>query len=128
MKSKVFIKKGDLILIVVILIVCSVFLIPKYLDKSPVTAVVYKDGAEVDRIDLSKVTETYDLDLESSPDAVLTVSNNCICYSKADCHDKLCIRTGKLSNPGDTAACLPSKTLVVIEGQKKDDSPDVITY
>lgn len=122
------IKKADIILIVLLLLVCAALLIPKQFDKTPVKAVVYKDGKVVKEIDLSSVKEPYDFDLGSTPKAVLKVENGSICYSYADCHDKLCINSGKLSKPGDTAACLPSKTLVVIEGEKSSDEPDVITY
>lgn len=122
------IKKADIILIVLLLLICAALLIPKQFDKTPVKAVVYKDGKVVKEIDLSSVKEPYDFDLGSTPKAVLKVENGSICYSYADCHDKLCINSGKLSKPGDTAACLPSKTLVVIEGEKSSDEPDVITY
>lgn len=123
-----FIKKADILLVLLLLIVCAVLLIPKYTDKSQVKAVVYKNGEIVKEIDLSAVKEPYEFDLNSTPKAKLRVENGSIRYSYAECHDKLCINSGKLSNPGDTAACLPSKTLVVIEGEKDGEAPDVITY
>lgn len=125
-----FLKKGDLILLVVLVVACIAVLIPKYLVKSdePLTAVIIKDGVETERIDLSLVTESYEYDLQCDPEAKLTVENDCIYYSYAECHDKVCMNTGKLTKVGDTAACLPSRTIVVIEGTKDADAPDIITY
>lgn len=123
-----FIKKADILLVLLLLVICAALLIPKYIDKSQVKAVIYKDGKVVKEIDLSAVDEPYELDLESTPKAKLKVENGSIRYSYAECHDKLCINSGELSKPGDTAACLPSKTLVVIEGEKGSEAPDVITY
>ncbi len=124
-----FLKKSDLILVAVIVLLCAAFLVPKYLGvKSNLTAVIYKDGEIVEQINLSSVTESYEIDLECMPEAKLTVEPGCIYYSYADCPDKLCVNTGRLSRAGDTAACIPSKTLVVLVGDKEANSPDVITY
>lgn len=125
-----FLKKSDLILVAALLVICAALLLPKYFGKadSALTAVVMKDGKVIETIDLSAVTETYEYDLECSPEAKLTVGPGFISYSYAECPDRLCVNTGRLTRAGDTAACLPSKTLVVIEGAKDKDAPDVITY
>lgn len=125
-----FLKKSDIILIALLLIICLALLLPKYLGgkDDKLTAVIMKDGAVIETIDLSTVTEEYEYDLKCSPEAVITVCPNCVYYSYAECHDKLCMNTGKLTKAGDTAACLPSKTLVVLEGSKDKDAPDAITY
>ena len=124
-----FLKKSDILLIVVLLLLCGLIALPKYLNQSSsLVAVVKKDGVEIARIDLSSVTESYEYDLECEPKAKLTVEKGCIYYSYAECHDKICVNTGKLDAAGDVAACIPSKTLVIIEGVKDGDAPDIITY
>lgn len=37
-----------------------------------------------------------------------------ICFEESDCPDKLCIKTGKISKPGQFAACLPNGLLLKI--------------
>lgn len=125
-----FLKKSDIILVTLLLITCAFLLIPKYFGKAEgkLTAVIMKDGVVIETIDLSTVTEEYQFDLQCSPEAVITICPDCVYYSYAECHDKLCMNTGKLRKAGDTAACLPSKTLVVLEGEKDKDAPDAITY
>ncbi len=124
-----FLKKSDILLIVAILVISACLLLPKYLSKPQnLTATIYQNGNEIKTIDLSTVTEKYTIELSCEPFAIITVEPNCIYYSYAECPDKLCVNTGRLSHAGDTAACIPSKTLVVLNGERDKDSPDVITY
>ena len=128
MENSRFIKKADIILIVAILVAAILFILPQYLDKNPPIAVVYSGGEEIERIDLTAVTESYTITPDCIPAVEITVEPGVIYYSYAECHDKLCINCGQISRPGNTAACLPSETLIVIEGRTESDTPDVITY
>ena len=130
MNKSVFIKKADIFLSVILILLFLILTLPKYLSNSPATAVVYSNGNEIYRIKLDEVEKSYEIKLDCSPAVKLTVETGCIYYSYAECHDKLCMNSGKLRKPGDTAACLPSKTLVVIDGNKDPGNGDfdVITY
>jgi len=44
-----------------------------------------------------------------------------ICFEESDCPDKLCIKTGKISKPGQFAACLPNGLLLKIVVDKDDN-------
>ena len=127
--NKHFLKRADIILIICVSIICVALFIPSFINKSssPI-AVVFKDGEEINRIKLSDVSSSYSIDLECKPSAILQVEHGKIRYKSAECHDKLCVNCGWLSKPGDTAACLPSKTLVVIEGSPDKNEPDIISY
>ncbi|MDD6807735.1 MAG: NusG domain II-containing protein [Oscillospiraceae bacterium] len=127
-KTNSFIKKADVILFILLLITCAILILPSKFSKVGATAKIYLNGEIIESIDLSTVKETYSFELDSTPSVEITVEPNCIYYSKADCPDKLCINCGRLSHPGDTAACLPSETLIVLEGQKDKDQPDALTY
>ena len=135
MDKSVFIKRADLFLAVILILLFLILTLPNYLSNSSKTAVVYSNGNEIYRIELDAVKDRYEIELDCSPAVKLTVENGCIYYSYAECHDKLCINSGKLRKSGDTAACLPSKTLIVIEGNHTSENgnsgngnPDVITY
>ena len=88
------------------------------------TATVYINGEIYKIIELEKVGESYELPLPCSPKATLLVEKGCISFKQADCNDKLCVSSGKLSHRGDTAACLPAKAVVTIEngGEKEIDA------
>ena len=123
-----FIKKADILLIAIILIVCAILLIPQIKSKKPPIAHVFSKGVEIACVDLGNVEKAYKIIPDTTPYVEITVEPGAIYYSHAECPDKLCVNCGKLKHPGNTAACLPSETLIVIEGEKDNDSPDIITY
>ena len=49
-----------------------------------------------------------------------------IWVESSPCKDKICMRTGKLCRAGESAVCVPLKTVVSIKGTT--ENIDVITY
>ncbi|PYG87744.1 hypothetical protein LY28_01764 [Ruminiclostridium sufflavum DSM 19573] len=49
-------------------------------------------------------------------------------FVESDCPDKICIRTGRLKNIGETAACLPNEIILKIVPVKarSDDDIDMV--
>ena len=117
MKNPIGIKKGDVILIVVLLFVCiSLFLFPMFFSGKTTVAAIWQNGEKVSEVDLSQVKEPYEVTVGG---CVLSVENGKIRFLDADCPDKLCVRSGALSKKGDTAACVPNKVVVIIENKEK---------
>ena len=114
-------KPIDLILIAVLLLGGVGFsLYTKHSTKSA-TAVIYIDGEVYQKIELEKVDKPYELTLPCSPEATLLIGNGSVSFHSANCTDKVCVNTGRLTKRGDTAVCLPAKAVVVIEnGENKD--------
>lgn len=79
-------------------------------------AVIAVNGEEVTRIRLDGVTTGYDLPLDAEPQVILRVEPGRICFQKAGCPDQICVNTGWLTSPGQTAVCLPARASVRIEG------------
>ncbi len=50
----------------------------------------------------------------------LQIDGGAAFVSESDCPDKLCVRVGRLSRAGDTAACLPLGIVVTITGGRAD--------
>ena len=120
-------KPIDLILIAVLLIGGIGFSVYSKHSTKSATAVIYIDGEIYQKIELEAVEKPYELSLPCSPKATLLIENGAVSFCEADCADKVCVNTGKLTKRGDTAACLPAKVVVVIEnGEEKDI--DVIVY
>ena len=46
----------------------------------------------------------------------VTVTNGKASVSDTDCPDKLCRRSGDISKPGESIACLPAGVLVSVDG------------
>ena len=65
------------------------------------------------QVDLSK-DETFVIDIEGHSN-VIKVNNNSIAIVEADCPDKICVKSGAISNVGEVIACVPHKILIEIK-------------
>ena len=102
----------------VALIVCCVVSIILIKNIGGRTAVIYKDGQEIGRVDLSRVTESYTIPLDGN---VILVEPGGICMQSADCPDQICVHQGTLHDAG-RIVCLPNRVLIEMEHTK--DAPD----
>ena len=123
MKTKLF-RKGDIAVILIILVVAAAFWLYQSRQTDKLEAVISVNGETVEVIDLSAADGKRTIELDTSPRVVIAVENGAVYFEKADCDDKLCINCGKLSKKGDTAVCLPAKTVVTVSGT----DVDVMTY
>ena len=112
-------RRYDLILIGALLLVAAALLLFSAKGGS-CTAVVEQDGAVVRRIDLSRVARPERLELPGGYHVVLLVEPNAISFAASDCPDQICVRTGRLTKPGQAAVCLPAKISVRIVGAEKE--------
>lgn len=115
-----FIKKGDIVLIAVILLAAAVFMVWNNSKTEAVQAVITVDGEVVKTVDLGSTKEKITFIPAASPRVVITAENGKIRFESADCEDKLCVNCGDLSRHGDTAVCLPSKTVITVTGSDVD--------
>lgn len=127
MKKQTFFRRADLLLIAAIAAVCLLLFLPTG-EPQAVQAVLYSGGAEIGRISLSDVNDPYTLTLGEDMPATVRVEKGRIRYLSAECPDGLCVKSGWLSRPGDTSACLPARTVIAIEGARQADGVDVQTY
>lgn len=111
-----------IIIISVILIVCillSVYLLSH--KQSRTVANVYVDGSCMFSVDLSQVTESYEEKITYGNDGfnTLKISPGAICVSDANCPDKVCQRSGSISDGLVPIVCLPHHLVVKIEEVSK---------
>lgn len=114
MEKKAFRKKDLLLILPCLLLALGLILWMNLQPSSSGIAIVEKDGKEVQRIDLGKQTSERIIDIGGEMHIKLKVEPGAISFYKSDCPDKICIRTGKLTKPGQTAVCLPGKVSVHI--------------
>lgn len=119
MKLK-FIKKGDIAVIALIIIVAAVFMLWNNSKSDAVQAVITVDGKIIETVDLGNVSEKITVIPGTTPRVVITAENGKIRFESAECEDKLCVHSGELSKHGDTAVCLPSKTVITVTGSDVD--------
>lgn len=88
-------------------------------DEAPV-AVITVDGRVEKEIDLS-IQKDCIITLETDPVVTLEVKDHKIRFIDSKCPDGTCEKTGFLSSSGHTAACIPAKVVVTIEGTDKSN-------
>ena len=120
-------KKGDLVIILIVLLIGVGAAIPwlwKQVNPKPAhegeerIAVITRYGKEMARIDLNSVTEPQHFHYEDGVELTIVAENGTIKFLESKCPDQICVRTGVLDEPGDFAACLPAETIVTIEGDE----------
>lgn len=115
-----FIKKGDIIIVALILLAAAVFAFWSNSKTESLQAVITVDGETVKTVDLANIKEKFTFIPATDPRVVITAENGEIRFESAECEDKLCVACGNLSKHGDTAVCLPSKTVITITGSDVD--------
>ena len=87
--------------------------------KNPV-AVITVDGVTVETVNLASVREKITIKPDAEINVEIVAENGEIRFESAECKDKLCVNTGSLKKGGDTAVCLPAKTVITVEGSDVD--------
>ncbi len=120
-------KKGDIILIIFILLLAIGFIGMKVF--SPKTS-----GSEVLVTIAGKPYATYPLKKDGIYKIpvgehfnTIQISDAKVKVIDADCPDKLCVKQGKISFNGETIVCLPNKLVVEITGGAYNDQLDAIS-
>lgn len=119
-----------MILVTVLLLVAlSIFAYPivkmSFSNVKPV-AVISHNFKVIKRVDLSEVTGDQLIDVQGKHKLKIEVQNKRIRVKEANCPDQVCVRTGWLKKPGDTAVCLPEQLIIKIEGNESE--VDMMTF
>ena len=113
-------KKGDLIVISVIVVAALLFAIFGRHDTAKPIAEISVDGKTVQTVDLSAVTDKIEIRPNDDYNVLIVAENGKIRFEHSDCKDKLCISSGELEKSGDVAVCLPAKTVITVTGSDID--------
>lgn len=113
-------RKGDFAVIAVIVAAALIFAFAnRFGSKNPVAEIIV-DGQVVETVDLSAAKERYEIMPNSAYNILIIAENGEIWFECSDCKDKLCVAAGKLKNGGDTAVCLPAKTVITVVSSDVD--------
>jgi hypothetical protein len=99
-------------------------------------AVVTVNGEEVWRVNLSEITTAKDYAVTGSSETwTVRAEQGRVCILISSCPDQVCVHTGWLSSPGQSAVCLPYRVVLKVismdnggvESSKDTTSYDVIS-
>ena len=110
------IKRSDVfvIFLTLLLIFASLILFRKSPEQLPV-AIISVNGKVEREIDLT-LQEDCIITLKTDPVVTLEIKDHKIRFIDSRCPDHTCEKMGYLSNPRDTAACIPAKVIVTVNG------------
>ena len=107
----------DTLLIATLLIISLIsLLIIKRTAKAGTQVRVSVDGEIIGEYSLSENCE-YSL---SGGTNILVIENGFAYIKEANCKDKICVNTGKISHTGQRIVCLPNKLLVEVLGDGEE--------
>lgn len=94
--------------------------------KEDVYAIIKKDDEVIRSVNLTKLKEREVIKVPGQYDEFIVADQKKICFMSADCPDRLCVKAGWISKPGQIAVCLPNRTLIKIV-RNNDRTLDGIT-
>ena len=118
-------KKADVIILCALLAVCAALFALRGGGNS-ITARIAVDGETLYEIRLSDVTQEYTLTLDNG--VTVGVSPEGVRFVSSDCPGQDCVRCGLLRRAGQAAACVPNRTVILLEGRADKTAPDAISY
>ena len=83
--------------------------------------VIEQDGHEVRRISLNQISQPETLVLEGEIPVTILLEPGQVSIIKSSCPDQVCVNTGVLTRPGQSAVCLPARVAVRITGETRSD-------
>lgn len=111
-----FRKRDLLVFLLAVILAGAGFL--QWLPKSgaPV-AVIEQNGKEIRRVALSSIPHPETLVLEGEFSVTVLLEPGQVSIVHSDCPDQICVNTGVLTRPGQSAVCLPARVAVRIVGE-----------
>lgn len=110
-------RKRDLLIFLLAAVLAGVGFL-QWLPKSgaPV-AVIEQNGKEIRRVALSSIPQPETLVLEGEISVTVLLEPGQVSIIHSDCPDQICVHTGVLTRPGQSAVCLPARVAVRIVGE-----------
>jgi hypothetical protein len=124
-------KKGDLVLAAVLVAAAlgaaAAIGVYRNLNAGSEKTAVIKYGSHViKRVDLNKADSPQRIEISKEYKQVVLIEKGRIRFEESECPDKICVNTGWLSHMGQTAVCVPNRTIIIIEGEPEE--LDGVTY
>ncbi|NMB97400.1 MAG: NusG domain II-containing protein [Clostridiaceae bacterium] len=124
---KIKLKPGDFVIVALIIsvaLICTALFTQKHANASRV--VISKDGEILYDINLKEVHDRTDIRNLSEYNELIVIEDGKVRFESSDCPDQVCVRTGWISKPGQTAVCLPAGIIVKIVGENTENNSDDI--
>ncbi len=116
---RIRLKWGDIVIISIVLLM-SLGLAGLMLVQNTGTrlyAEILIDGELLERVPLNEGTYKT---INAGGHNIIVIEDGTAKIDSADCHDQVCVRTGRLTRSGQAAVCLPNKVVLRITGEDSE--------
>lgn len=113
---KHILSKADIALFILIIVAAAAGMLFLAGSGGGSTAVIRVDGREYREVDLSVDQSFYIGNVK------IEIRDGAIAFIESDCPHKECIKSGWLKAPGTSAACLPNRISITVEGESGVDA------
>ncbi|MBQ4100993.1 MAG: NusG domain II-containing protein [Oscillospiraceae bacterium] len=113
-----FFNKKDIVILSIILLISIVLLLGFYIfsnSSGDTIANIYVGDTVYKSIKISSIKETEVITVNSKLRVLIEVSEQGVRFLESPCPDKICINTGIINKPHESASCLPARVVVLIE-------------
>ncbi len=113
-------KKNDIILTLVILVIACIGIVSYYMFyKKPGSYIeITVDGKVYKTLPLNEDT-TFTIKTKDNHENILEIKNGYANMTDADCPDELCVHQEKIHSQGETIVCLPHKVVITVISEEK---------
>lgn len=112
---------GKIDLIIILVSLAAVLLVMSFTSSAGETAVI-TCGSEEMSVNFRELTQETHYTFETGGGIVVIAANSTgVWFESSPCSDKICVNTGKISNAGECAVCVPCGVSIYIEGKKSTD-------
>ena len=121
-----FVTRGDIVLIVVLLLLSAAgFAGVNQFGFSGKHVVVEVNGVRV--LELSLENDIREVVTGPVGETVIVIENGSVRVEKSDCPNHYCERMGSISRRGELVVCVPNRVVVSIKGGSEGESLDGVT-
>lgn len=123
MKERKLISRRGILALLALGILCGAVFFAFSRLPAGVTAVVEVNGQECERVNLASLSEPVEKEITGENGILLTLrfEPDGAQVLESQCPDKICVHTGKLRRAGESAICLPARTVLRLEGENAVD-------
>jgi hypothetical protein len=122
-------KRYDIIIILIIMVISftSWIIYQSFMTNQIAKAEIYYQSRLVKTVDLKLGVEKY-FSIDENKNVLFHLfSDGSICFEESNCPNKLCVKTGRISKPGQFAACIPNHILLkIVPADDGDRDVDMI--
>ncbi len=112
-KESLLLRKSDLLLLLCVILISLLLLALLFLPKQHGKYATVKAGS--DALGVYRLDESREIPIKTTfGENTLVIEDGYAYIKDADCPDRLCVKTGKVSEVGECIVCLPHRLSIVI--------------